>query len=77
MEAAVRRPPFAGTPFKPLLWRMFGVRVGRRVLDLGSSMPEKTLVRIGDDVTLNEEAIIQCHSLEDGVFKSDRTVIGG
>jgi non-ribosomal peptide synthetase-like protein len=69
-------PPFAGTPFKPMLARMFGVRVGRRVLDLGNSMPEKTLVSIGDDVTLNEKTIIQCHSLEDGVFKSDRTVIG-
>jgi non-ribosomal peptide synthetase-like protein len=68
--------PFAGTPFKPMLWRLLGVRVGRRVLDLGSSMPEKTLVTIGDDVTLNEGTIIQCHSLEDGVFKSDRTVIG-
>ena len=68
-------PPFAGTPFKPMLARLFGVRVGRRVLDLGSSMPEKTLVIIGDDVTLNEKTIIQCHSLEDGVFKSDRTTI--
>ena len=69
-------PPFAGTPFKPLLARMLGVRVGRRVLDLGCSMPEKTLVEIGDHATLNEGTIIQCHSLEDGVFKSDRTVIG-
>ena len=69
-------PPFAGTPFKPLLARMLGVRVGRRVLDLGCSMPEKTLVEIGDHVTLNEGTIIQCHSLEDGVFKSDRTVVG-
>ena len=69
-------PPFAGTPFKPLLARMLGVRIGRRVLDLGCSMPEKTLVEIGDHVTLNEGTIIQCHSLEDGVFKSDRTVLG-
>ena len=28
-------PPFAGTPFKPMLARLFGVRIGRRVLDLG------------------------------------------
>jgi len=68
-------PPFAGTPFKPLIARMLGVRIGRRVLDLGCSMPEKTLVEIGDHVTLNEGTIIQCHSLEDGVFKSDRTTI--
>ncbi len=40
----------------------------------GCSMPEKTLVEIGDHITLNEGTNIQCHSLEDGVFKSDRTV---
>jgi hypothetical protein len=39
-------------------------------------MPEKTLIEIGDHVTLNEGTIIQCHSLEDGVFKSDHTVLG-
>jgi non-ribosomal peptide synthetase-like protein len=69
-------PPFAGTPFRPMIMRMLGVRIGRRVLDLGTSMPEKTLITIGDDVTLNEGTIIQCHSLEDGVFKSDSTVVG-
>ena len=33
------------------------------------------MVYIGDYATLNEGTIIQCHSLEDGVFKSDRTTI--
>ena len=31
---------------------------------------------IGDDVVLNTGSVIQCHSLEDGTFTSDRTVIG-
>ena len=52
---------------------MLGVRIGRRVFDDGCAMPEKTLVTIGDDAILNAGSIIQCHSLEDGVFKSDRT----
>ena len=69
-------PAFNGTPFKNVLWRMLGVQIGRRVFDDGCSMPEKTLVTIGDDVVLNAGVLIQCHSLEDGTFKSDHTVIG-
>ncbi|HWD02692.1 MAG TPA: hypothetical protein VG674_09595 [Amycolatopsis sp.] len=67
---------FNGTPFKGLLWRLLGVRVGRRVFDDGCAMPEKSLVTLGDDVTLNVGSVIQCHSLEDGTFKSDRTTVG-
>jgi len=37
---------------------------------------EKTFVSIGDDCTLNAGSIIQCHSQEDGAFKSDSTTIG-
>jgi hypothetical protein len=52
------------------------VRVGKRLFDDGAGIPEKTLVTLGDDVVLNAGAVIQCHSLEDGTFKSDYTVIG-
>ena len=52
------------------------MRIGRRVFDDGCSIPEKTLVTIGDDAVLNAGSLIQCHSLEDGSFKSDHTVIG-
>ena len=31
---------------------------------------------IGDHCTLGDQSLIQCHSLEDGSFKSDRIVIG-
>ncbi len=34
------------------------------------------MVAIGDECTLNAGSIIQCHSQEDGAFKSDRTAIG-
>jgi non-ribosomal peptide synthetase-like protein len=72
----IMTPRFPGTPLNPLLWRLAGVRIGRRVFDDGCAMPEKTLVTIGDDAILNTGSVIQCHSLEDGTFKSDYTTIG-
>jgi non-ribosomal peptide synthetase-like protein len=67
---------FNGTPFKTLIWRMLGVRIGRRVFDDGLFMTERTFTAIGDGCTFNAGSVIQCHSQEDGGFKSDRTAIG-
>jgi non-ribosomal peptide synthetase-like protein len=67
---------FDGTPFKNLVWRGLGVTIGKRVFDDGCYMTERTLTTIGDDVMLNASTKIQCHSQEDGTFKSDRTAIG-
>lgn len=68
---------FNGTPFKNLLWRLLGVRIGRRVFDDGAALTERTMVALGDGCTLNQGSVVQCHSQEDGAFKSDRTAIGG
>ena len=67
---------FNGTPFKNVIWRLLGVRIGRRVFDDGCYLTERTLATIGDDCTLNAGSKIQCHSQEDGTFKSDRITIG-
>jgi len=67
---------FNGTPFKGLLWRLMGARVGRRLFDDGCYFTERTLVAIGNDCTLNAGSKVQCHSQEDGTFKSDRSTIG-
>jgi non-ribosomal peptide synthetase-like protein len=67
---------FSGTPFKSVVWRLLGVRVGRRVLDDGCSIVERTLVRIGSGCTLNAGSILQGHSLEDGTFKSGYITVG-
>lgn len=67
---------FAGTPFRPLILRLLGVKVGRRVFDAGSIITERSLVEIGDDATLNEGCVMQPHSLEEGAFKSDWIKIG-
>ena len=67
---------FNGTPFKNVIWRLLGVRLGSRAFDDGCYISEKTLVTIGDDCTLNAGCKIQCHSQEDGAFKSDRVTVG-
>jgi non-ribosomal peptide synthetase-like protein len=67
---------FAGTPFRPLILRALGVKMGARVYDGGSNLTERSLVEIGDDATLNEGCVIQAHSLEEGAFKSDHIRIG-
>jgi non-ribosomal peptide synthetase-like protein len=46
------------------------------VFDDGCIVTERTLVEIGDETNLNEASIIQAHSLEEGVFKSDYVRIG-
>jgi non-ribosomal peptide synthetase-like protein len=66
----------AGTPFKNIVTRLLGVRLGKRVFDDGCAMTEKTLTTIGDGCTLNAGSVLQCHSQEDGTFKSDRITIG-
>jgi non-ribosomal peptide synthetase-like protein len=59
-----------------MLWRLLGVRIGSRVFDDGCGIPERTLVTIGSRCTLNSGTLIQSHSQEDGMFKSDYNVIG-
>ncbi|MFH9658793.1 Pls/PosA family non-ribosomal peptide synthetase [Streptomyces sp. NPDC017248] len=67
---------FNGTPFKSLVWRLLGVRMGRRVFDDGCFVTERTLAAVGDETTLNAGSKIQCHSQEDGTFKSDGITLG-
>jgi non-ribosomal peptide synthetase-like protein len=67
---------FVGTPFINMILRQVGTRIGRRVFNDGCAMTERTLVTIGDDCTLNETSWIQCHSQEDGAFKSDYSTLG-
>jgi len=68
---------FDGTPFKNVFLRLLGVRLGRRVFDDGGVLlTERTLTTIGDDCVFNAGSKVQCHSQEDGTFKSDRSTIG-
>ncbi|CAM5455196.1 phosphopantetheine-binding protein [Streptomyces hirsutus] len=67
---------FNGTPFKNVIWRLLGVRLGSRIFDDGCYLTERMLTTIGNDCTLNAGSKVQCHSQEDGTFKSDRSTIG-
>lgn len=67
---------FDGTPFKSLLWRLIGVRMGRRVFDDGSYISEPLLTTVGDECVLNQRSNIQCDSQEDGTYKSGYTALG-
>jgi non-ribosomal peptide synthetase-like protein len=67
---------FNGTPFRPVLLRLLGARIGRRVFDDGAGMPERRFTTVGDECTLNAGSVLQCHSQEDGGFKSDRIELG-
>lgn len=67
---------FPGTPFRNITMRCMGMRVGKMVFDCSQSITERTLTEVGDYSNLNEGAILQAHSLEEGVFKSDHIRIG-
>jgi len=67
---------FNGTPAKSLIWRMLGVRIGRRVFDDGCTIAERPLARIGDTCTLNVGSVLHSHSMEDGIFTSDYVRLG-
>jgi non-ribosomal peptide synthetase-like protein len=67
---------FPGTPFKNLILWLAGVKIGRMVYDAGCSITERTLTEIGDYANLNEGSVLQAHSLEEGVFKSDLIRMG-
>jgi non-ribosomal peptide synthetase-like protein len=67
---------FDGTPFKSMIWRLIGVRMGRRVFDDGVYISEPTLTVVGDECVLNQRSKIQCESQEDGTYKSGRATIG-
>jgi non-ribosomal peptide synthetase-like protein len=67
---------FAGTPFRSMLLRVMGMKVGAKLFDCSLGIPERSLVEVGDYANLNEGCVLQAHSLEEGVFKSDYIRLG-
>ncbi|MGB5708438.1 MAG: Pls/PosA family non-ribosomal peptide synthetase [Arenicellales bacterium] len=65
-----------GTPFRSIISRLLGIKVGKMVFDDGMYVSEKTLVEIGDYCNLNESVVLQSHSLEQGEYKSGYIQIG-
>ena len=67
---------FAGTPFRGMLLRAMGMKVGAKLFDCSQTITERTLTEVGDYANLNEGCSLQAHSLEEGVFKSDHIRLG-
>jgi len=67
---------FYGTPFRTMMFRAMGMKIGAKVFDCGRSITERTLTEVGDYANINEGSVLQAHSLEEGVFKSDHIRIG-
>ena len=65
-----------GTPFMPLMLRLFGSRIGRRVYLATSYVTEFDLVHIGDDAEIEQSASLQTHLFEDRVMKMSTVTIG-
>lgn len=75
-ESPLLQNIFKGTPFRNLITALRGAKIGTKVYDDGCSITEMKLVTIGDYCNLNEGAILQGHTLEDGMFKSDNIKLG-
>lgn len=65
-----------GTPFLPIILRLFGVKCGKRVWLNTTDITEQDMVTIGDDTALNEDCGPQTHLFEDRVMKVGEVKIG-
>lgn len=65
-----------GTPFAPVILRLMGARVGKRVCLNSWRFTEFDLVTIGDDGALNPSSLPLTHLFEDRIFKVAHLKIG-
>jgi non-ribosomal peptide synthetase-like protein len=65
-----------GTPFRSIINRLLGIKQGKMVFDDGLYASEKTMLEIGDYCNFNTGCVLQSHSLEDGIYKSDYIKVG-
>jgi non-ribosomal peptide synthetase-like protein len=65
-----------GTPWLPVILRLFGVKTGKRVWLNTTDITEHDMVEIGDDTALNEDCGPQTHLFEDRVMKVGPVKIG-
>ena len=65
-----------GTPWLPVILRLFGVKIGKRVWMNTTDITEYDMVEIGDDTALNEDCGPQTHLFEDRIMKVGPIKIG-
>jgi len=65
-----------GTPFLPMILRLFGTKVGKGVYMDTTDITEFDCVSIGDYVVMNDLSCLQTHLYEDRVMKVGRVEVG-
>jgi len=65
-----------GTPWLPLALRCMGMKIGKKVWLDTTDFTEFDLVKLGDNVSLNEDCGPQTHLFEDRIMKTGAVVIG-
>ena len=65
-----------GTPFLPMVLRLFGVKIGKGVYMDATDITEFDCVTIGDHVAINAGACLQTHLYEDRLMKVGRITVG-
>ena len=65
-----------GTPFLPMVLRLFGTKMGKGVYMNMTDITEFDCVSVGDFVSLNGSSALQTHLYEDRVMKVGRIQVG-
>ncbi len=65
-----------GTPFLPLVLRLFGVKTGKGIYMDATDITEFDCVTIGDYAVINSGACLQTHLYEDRLMKVGRIKVG-
>lgn len=69
-------PALADTAWMPMIWRLLGSKIGKNVTMRGLCITETDLVTIGHGVIIEPGAIVQPHTLENRVIKTNPVRIG-
>lgn len=65
-----------GTPFIKYPFRLLGCKIGKRACLFTTQITEFDLIKLGDDVALNDNCTLQTHLFEDRVMKMSFVDIG-
>ena len=67
---------FRGTPIWSAYLRLSGGRIGRRVYVNSLALSDHNLLELGDDVVIGEDVHLSGHTVEAGLVKTGRVVVG-
>ncbi|WP_163333606.1 hypothetical protein, partial [Klebsiella aerogenes] len=65
-----------GTPFLPVILRLYGTRTGKGICMNSTDITEFDCVTIGDHCAINAMSALQTHLYEDRIMKVGRVELG-